>query len=599
MATAVGGLSMLFNLPQSHSSSHSEPAQASFAHATLSQLARHAQSLLLLALLIFLLFAIAYHTNPTEASFRQWLTEQSFKRHLYRIDDDTHQDDDPEHNIVGAFARARVSTSKTAPATTAAIIPTVAGHLSPAHTYGPLHKPALDADAPQSRRLHFHGHALIALRTPPHIFRSFGILTIAAVCPVDSSSSTTGVNPQANHSGSAISSGPSGVSNTGKAGRRLGVAAQLSAATSTASAAAVAAFAQTTTLGQHGHVVRASWFIGVFGRWWPGGTFPFDSVMFNRDSDDPNPRSGVLSVRAVKQPVQLNGLPVKASTRMNHLSSSTVRERPSHVTAKHQHVSHTVRSSSPPPLPKSVSLPLHDTKRGSHNLKQRLISASASTVVSNTTLPSGDNRHSQILAAVIDSSHLEKQHLSTLAHVVHHSHSVHSSPSAPLSSGATVSITSPESSTLLKDLSHELGIVQTQVADSRAKLASVESTGAASKISLQNELDGQREQKRREDTARTELRTRTKALEDSKRHTDSTKREAEKRLKAIIAARDNSTSRIAHLQQELVRLRQGIAADQVRRATSTDATAAALEQVTEQVARQQREIGVAEALIVT
>jgi len=221
----------------------------------------------------------AHHTNPSEASFRQYLTEQSFKRHLYRIDDDgeySHDAGEPTDNILGAFsaqpARPRFQSH-----------PAASTNASAHHQYKSV-SDISDSPHASAKRLHFHGHASIALRTPPHFLRSFGILTIAAVTPADTPPTPPGSSPSGHSTSAAASS--AAATGSSKTARRL---AQLNAAASSA-----AGFG-------HGSVVRASWFVGIFGRWWPGGTFPFDSVMFARDPDDP--RSGVLSMRAVKQPV--------------------------------------------------------------------------------------------------------------------------------------------------------------------------------------------------------------------------------------------------------------------------------------------------------
>lgn len=95
---------------------------------------------------------LAYLTNPSEASFRAYLTEQSFKLHLSRLDDSAEQSsEDPQSNS---------STS------------------------------ALDSCAP----FHFANRASVSLRTPKHVFHSLGVFTIAAVVPLSKSSTSDGSN---------------------------------------------------------------------------------------------------------------------------------------------------------------------------------------------------------------------------------------------------------------------------------------------------------------------------------------------------------------------------------------------------------------------
>lgn len=201
----------------------------------------------------------AYRTNPSEASFRQYLTEQSFRRHLSRIDDDRSDDEDGQQLALGPLSAPPKGTLDRlpAPATRAAN----ASSGAPGKSSAPPAPAAASLESSAApTRLHFHGHASISLRTPPHFIRSFAVLTIAAVTPADAHPWLT--------------------TPPGRTRTRAGSAAIQS-------------------------LVRASWFVGIFGRWWPGGTFPFDSLMFARDDDDP--RSGVLAMGAVKQPAHLDG----------------------------------------------------------------------------------------------------------------------------------------------------------------------------------------------------------------------------------------------------------------------------------------------------
>lgn len=96
----------------------------------------------------------AYLTNPSENSFRAYLTEQSFRLHLSRLDDNAEDCDPTSH-----------SRSRHHPPSSAS------SNLSP-----------LSPDAPHS--FHFANRASIALRTPKHVFHSFAIFTIAAMVPL-------------------------------------------------------------------------------------------------------------------------------------------------------------------------------------------------------------------------------------------------------------------------------------------------------------------------------------------------------------------------------------------------------------------------------
>jgi epidermal growth factor receptor substrate 15 len=95
----------------------------------------------------------AYLTNPSENSFRAYLTEQSFRHHLSRLDDNSddvqsmHKDPYPLH-----------------PSNRSDLI-------TPSHCF-------IDRSP-----FYFANRASICLRTPKHVFHSFTLFTIAAMVP--------------------------------------------------------------------------------------------------------------------------------------------------------------------------------------------------------------------------------------------------------------------------------------------------------------------------------------------------------------------------------------------------------------------------------
>jgi len=98
---------------------------------------------------------LAYLTNPSETSFRSYLTEQSVRHHLSRLDDPA----DPDHeDSEGSKTNYHRSSSPQSPS-----------------GFGSLES--------GSSAFHFSNRAAIALRTPRHTFHSFGLFTIAAVVP--------------------------------------------------------------------------------------------------------------------------------------------------------------------------------------------------------------------------------------------------------------------------------------------------------------------------------------------------------------------------------------------------------------------------------
>ncbi|KAJ8516058.1 hypothetical protein ONZ45_g6608 [Pleurotus djamor] len=99
----------------------------------------------------------AYLTNPTETSFRAYLTEQSFRLHLSHLDDysDEKQQEGSDSNKLGRFSPTTDITHR--------------NHIAP---------------------FHFSKRAAVSLRTPKHVFHNFGVFTIAAMVPLDKGSRT-------------------------------------------------------------------------------------------------------------------------------------------------------------------------------------------------------------------------------------------------------------------------------------------------------------------------------------------------------------------------------------------------------------------------
>jgi hypothetical protein len=96
----------------------------------------------------------AYLTNPSESSFRAYLTELSFRQHLSRLDSlDDGVDDDPFRDVSRCSQPSPYTLS--------------------------LDNPPL---------LHFAARASVSLRTPKHAFHSFGVFTVATMLPTTKSS---------------------------------------------------------------------------------------------------------------------------------------------------------------------------------------------------------------------------------------------------------------------------------------------------------------------------------------------------------------------------------------------------------------------------
>ncbi len=116
---------------------------------------------------------LAYLSNPSEVSFRSYLTEQSFRHHLSRLDDPA--DLDPADSDENSKTNYRSPSNQ-----------------SSSSTFGLLES--------GSSAFHFSNRASIALRTPRHAFHSFGFFTVAAVI------SNQKAHPPSRETSSAVSS---------------------------------------------------------------------------------------------------------------------------------------------------------------------------------------------------------------------------------------------------------------------------------------------------------------------------------------------------------------------------------------------------------
>jgi len=157
-------------------------------------------------------------TNPTENSFRAYLTEQSFRRHLNNLDDSA-----DDNNSIPDRRRSKSSSKTTTTSSTAA-----------SSVFTP----------DKGLSIHFANRATISLRTPKHVFHSFGPFTIAATLPISKAP-----NDRESRDGSADPGSD-------------------------------------------------SWYVGAFGRWWKGGIFEEwyqDVIAHSKDGDGWTP--GIMSMK--------------------------------------------------------------------------------------------------------------------------------------------------------------------------------------------------------------------------------------------------------------------------------------------------------------
>ena len=107
---------------------------------------------------------------------------------------------------------------------------------------------------------------------------------------------------------------------------------------------------------------------------------------------------------------------------------------------------------------------------------------------------------------------------------------------------------------------------------------------------MQEELEKQRAQKRKDDAAKNELKARTKALEDQKRTAESTKREVEKRLKAARSTREGAIARTERLEREVKEFLAQVEAHGAEIVSSGVETSALVDELLGQVEVKKKEV---------
>lgn len=106
----------------------------------------------------------------------------------------------------------------------------------------------------------------------------------------------------------------------------------------------------------------------------------------------------------------------------------------------------------------------------------------------------------------------------------------------------------------------EISKAQSAAQEMRDHLSAFQSQAFASHAALRLTLEEYRSRKKLEDVARLDLKSRTKALEESKRHADTGRRDADKRLKAAQTARDSTSNRMQRLTIEMENMKQRMGA---------------------------------------
>jgi hypothetical protein len=186
----------------------------------------------------------AYLTNPSESSFRTFLTEQAFRRHLHKLSDSEGLEDETEDAL--GFNAKKDKAKRYALPHHEVIKP---GSQTSLIKQGNATSGTL--------RFHFTHHLAVTLQTPAHVFRSYGLCTIAVTQQVDTEKSYAS-HPQVKRRRSSNALKHFGHHNHDHHSHPMSVESRKSCG----------------SCKQNGKI-DGTWYIGVFGRWWVGGDLEF------------------------------------------------------------------------------------------------------------------------------------------------------------------------------------------------------------------------------------------------------------------------------------------------------------------------------------
>ena len=276
------------------------------------------------------------------------------------------------------------------------------------------------------------------------------------------------------------------------------------------------------------------WYVGAFGKWWRGGALEawYRDVIKSKDKESWT--SGILTMKRLDilpdharsfyfcpifpPIIYLWGHFLTAGFR-TYLARGPLPELRNRERSTPKQITAQPRSSTPPPLPKSVSLPLHTIQ-----------------------VPLTNVRYS--------CDRLSKIKSSPPRPCIVNDPSRHGTCSTQSRSCATLLEHSP----LLDEVLRQITNSKESVLDIRTQLGECQLVTTRSHAILQCEVETYRERKQQEDAARLELKSRIKLLDDSKRGAEGAKRDAEKNLKAAQLVRDNVGHQLESLHQRILAL---------------------------------------------
>jgi hypothetical protein len=165
--------------------------------------------------------------------------------------------------------------------------------------------------------------------------------------------------------------------------------------------------------------------------------------------------------------------------------------------------------------------------------------------------------------------------------------------------GATITGSSPnfDSIPAVAELTQQISQTRALNLELRNQLSEHTSTAGAVDTALIVELSNVREAKRIEDTARSELKARTKILEDNRRAAEAGKRDAERRLRASQKAKAEAGTRLEKLGEDIRALQSQVQQDEVVIRMAGEAAAREELDIRAQVQHRKQEVRAAEEVV--
>ncbi|KAG8759919.1 hypothetical protein FRC14_004577 [Serendipita sp. 396] len=439
---------------------------------------------------LIVILILAYVTNPSEASFRTCLTEQVFRRHLQRLHIEDADDNADIESLNNNSSLTRISDGD-------GRLYSLPSHKSPKTLTGSNFGHNLRNQGNKPPRVHFTNRSAVSLQTPAHVFRSYGICTIAVTQDIDTASPFVSSQNCSSANGHTVE----------------------------------------TAVPVRQMKIRGTWFIGAFGKWWVGGVLEIskeDLLAIAMNGSPPASsqdlyksqgelKDGRYEIKVLDQSDAFEGLSLSGSTLVNASSS----------------ISHST------PTPNGTGKKTR-SRASTRSIKQT-VTPTSSRGSSPTPSSAPGSQHSPVR---VSAPPIGKD----VAPAVNRSSRSNSNANSSMPTVDAESKYPPDLTKAMQDITKSQAAVQ----ELREQLSSFQSSAFASQAALRLTLEDHRARKKQEDAVRVELKGRTKTLEESKRNADTRKREADKKLKNAQSAQDSAVNRMHRLKAEIETMKKRV-----------------------------------------